>query len=146
MPDNTPIIRTHRILLGKKATQKQCQFYKNFPTFRGMSDQSLDPEILEAVLMASLTFGTAKDRVYFFAPLAHEKWVLEQINGVINIVFDRCRTWTNGGGIAKRFGVLFKKLVIMGRLLQIEKEPQRWVSFGFSKEDPVPEWVVPRLL
>jgi len=149
---STPTISTsqnverHRTLLGKEPTGIQVRLYENFPTFRGFSDKTLNPEVLEAVIVLGLTFGTAQDRVFVLAPVAHEDWVLEEFNKVTDLVFNECKKHPHRARVAKAYGTLFKKMAIMGRLLQFKEEPVRWVSFGFSAEDPIPEWMPQRLL
>lgn len=140
-----PLYKKHEFLLGKKATAKQASFYNKFPEFRGLSDRSLDPEILEAVLISALMFGTVRDRVCILAPLAHENWVLEQFNKTADIVFEICKKQQDKVAVAKSYSLLFKKIVILGKILQIP-EPSHWVSFGFAVSDPIPPWVEFRLL
>jgi hypothetical protein len=143
---STPTTRHHCTILGKDPSEKQTLFYANFPTFRGFSDQTLDPEILEAIIITALTFGAAQDRVFLLAPVAHEDWVLEEFNKVTDLIFNKLKKSPDQVKMATFYGVLFKKIAIMGRLLQFKGEPARWVSFGFSAEDPIPEWMSPKLL
>lgn len=142
----TPNTKRHETLLGKEATKRQRHFYEKFPEFRGISDSSLDPEILEAVLISALTFGAAQDRIYFFAPLAHEEWVLKQFNQIADVIFERCKKWSKPVDKAKGIAMLFKKIVIIGKLPQIPSEPKCWVSFGFTTQDFIPEWMEPKLM
>jgi hypothetical protein len=143
--DPTPLSKKHQTLLGKKPTKKQLLFYKRFPEFRGISDKSLDPEILEALFVAALTSGKGRDRAYILAPVAHEAWVMEQFNKTADIMFAGCKKWPNPVKIAKGYGQMLKKIMIVGRLLQIPEEPPYWVSFGFTLNDPIPDWVKDRL-
>jgi hypothetical protein len=143
---NSTNAASHRILLGKDPTETQIRLYENFPAFRGFSDKTLNPEVLEATIVLGLTFGLARDRVFVLAPVAHEDWVLAEFNKVTDLVFNECKKNPNRVRIAEGYGRLFKKLAIMGRLLQFKEEPVRWVSFGFSAEDPIPEWMPQRLL
>jgi hypothetical protein len=131
--------------LNTNPSKKQCSFYAKFPQFRGISDSSLDPEIIEAVLIAALTFGMIKDRVFFFSPVAHETWILDQFRQVIETMFAESKRWPNREAIVKGYGLMFKRIIVTGRLLQILKEPEYWVSFGFTLEDIIPEWMEPRL-
>jgi len=143
---SSPNSERHRTLLGKEPTETQVQLYSRFPEFRGFSDQTLDPEILEAIVILGLTFGTVQERVFVLAPVVHENWVLAEFNKVTDLVFNEVKKHPNRAGVAKAYGMMFKKLALMGRLLQFKEEPARWVSFGFSAEDPIPDWMPPRLL
>lgn len=142
----TPTKEKHKTLLGKDPTPTQLCLYANFPEFRGFSDRTLDPEKLEAVLVLGLTFGTVRDRVFVLAPVAHENWVMEQFNAVCDRVFEVCKREKNRLHISKVYGLMFQKLVVMGRLLQLEHEPSHWVSFGFAVDEELPAWMGSHLL
>jgi hypothetical protein len=143
---STPIHQKHLTLLDKKATKKQTYFYSRFPEYRGISDRSLDAEILEAVLIAALTFGTFDDRVCVFAPIVHESWVLDQFNQIVGIIFKSCYKASDKNKVAKGYVRMFKKILLAGKFLQLPEEPPHWVSFGFAVDDPIPEWMQKRLL
>jgi len=146
MPVNTPLRVKHRTLLDKEATEKQQEFYNKFPSFRGVSNQSLDSELLEAVIVAALTFGTVNDRVFVFAPPANEAWMLDQFSKIADVVFAGCMKWPDRAYVARGYGLMFNKVSIIGRPM-FEKEPERWLAFGCTKDDLLlPEWVAPRLL
>ena len=142
-PTTTPTSAKHRILLGKEETEKQSQLYVQYPQLRGFSDDSLNAEVLEAIVVLALTAG--KDRVLLLAPPAHSEWVLQEFEKVTDVIFSVCKTHPNPGRIAQGYGKLFEKVAIAGRVLQMD-EPGHWVSFGFKKADPVPEWLSSRLL
>jgi len=146
MATNTPIRKRHQILLSREATPKQLSFYEKFPKFRGVSDQTLDSELLEAVLISALTFGTVQDHVYFFAPRGHEDWVVEQFNKVADVIFEECKKWPDPTKIAKQCGLLFNKIKLVGKPPQVPEEPSHWVSFGFTTELFIPEWMGTRLI
>ena len=140
----TPVVQ-HQLVLGKDPTASQVTFYEKTPGFRGLSDRSLDFEQLEATLILGLFSGTINDRVLMFAPVAHEAWVLEGFNTVISTIFEQCKKSEKAMARAKGYQTLFSKIALTGRLLQLETEPPHWVSFGFSKEDPLPEWMPVKL-
>jgi hypothetical protein len=142
----TPTNEKHKTLLGKDPTPTQCRLYANFPEFRGFSDRALDPEKLEAVLVLGLTFGTVRDRVLVLAPVVHEDWVMAQFNSVCDRVFEVCKREKHRAHIAKVYGLMFQKLVVMGRLLQLVDEPSHWLSFGFSVDEELPAWMGSHLL
>ena len=142
----TPFAIRHSLLLGKEPTATQMRLYSQFPEFRGFSDRTLDTEKLEAIVVLGLTFGPVPHRVHLLAPVAHEDWVIDAINKVTDQVFEACKKQKNPVAFARGCGEMFKKLALMGRLLQIPAEPERWVSFGFAVEDPLPPWMPRRLL
>lgn len=142
----TPLSLKHQVLLGKEATPRQQDFYAKFPDFRGMSSNVLDPEIVEAVIVAAMLFGTVRDRVYIYTAAMNESWLLEQYNEIANKVFVLARKEPDPVRAAKGFGQLFQKVAIMTHVLQVPEEPGFWVSFGYRREDPLPHWVQARLL
>ena len=142
----TPLSERHAILLGKDPTSVQQQLYSRYPEVRGFSDHALDPERLEAAVVAALTTGKANERVLLLAPVSHEVWVLDGINDVAARMFERCKMQRDPAAFARGLGTLFQKLLVAGRLLQLPAEPPYWVSFGFSIEDPLPEWMTGRLI
>lgn len=148
MPESTttPFLTRHSLLLGKEPTDTQLKLYAKFPEFRGFSDRALDSEKLEALVVIGLTFGIVNQRVFLFAPVAHETWVIDEINRITDQVFEACRKQRNPVVFARACGELFKKIVILGRLLQLHEEPERWISFGFVADDVLPAWMPKRLL
>lgn len=142
----TPAAQRHRAILGKDPSAIQLQLYEKFPDFLGFSDRELNAERLEAIVLLALTSGSKDDRVILFAPIAHEVWVLENFNAVADSIFSHCKTLPNRVAIAQAYKKLFEKIALTGRLLQVQKEPTHWLSFGFASDDPVPEWMGRRLL
>jgi hypothetical protein len=142
----TPLAAKHRTLLGKEPTAIQEQLYTRFPEFRGFSDRDLDSDKLEAVIVLGLLYGTVTEKVFVLAPVAHERWVLDHFNAVCDRVFEGCKKEKNRAHIAKVYGLMFKKLMLTGRLLQFQDEPTHWVSFGFAVGDVLPDWMGSRLL
>ncbi len=136
----------HRVILGKEPTPTQLELYTRYPAYRGFSDRTLNAEKLEAVILLALVSGGINERVLCCAPVAHENWVVAQFNEVATTAFNHCKTLPNKLVIANAYAKLFSKVAIIGRLLQITDEPSHWVSFGFSKDDPLPEWMPKRLI
>lgn len=133
-------------MLGKEATPKQCRLYSKFPKFRGFSNKSLDPEILEAILVSALLFGSYNERVIVLAPPNRESWLFEQLDQMTRTIFKGCKKDPDPIRSAKGYAALFKKISVFGRPLQFRKEPSYWLSFGFAISDPVPSWMSQRLL
>lgn len=142
----TPLADKHRVLLSKEPTLQQVKLYSNFPEYRGFSDNSLNVECLEACLLAAMLFGTPQDQVVFLAPASQEDWVFQQFNGVADVLFLECQKSPNRVWLAQSIAKLFKKVTLAKNPVQLAQEPNRWVSFGFSSEDPLPAWVGSRLL
>lgn len=145
-PSPTPTSGKHYALLGKEPTEAQVRLYENFPEYRGISDRSLDPEVMEAIVVQALVTGTVKDRVFIYAPPAHEAWVMQQFDSIASVIFEIVKTTPFPKKYAMAYGMMFQKIAFMGRVLQVPSEPAHWLSFGFVKSDPVPDWLKDRLL
>ena len=143
---STPIgAQRHKTLLGTEPTAKQLQLYEVYPTYRGLSDPSLNSDVLEAVLISALTSGSVQDRVLVFAPPKHETWVIDGFNRTADALFERCKDERNAVRVAKGFQLLLNKLLLTGRVHQLKAEPEHWAAFGFSVDDAIPEWLASKL-
>jgi cellulose biosynthesis protein BcsQ len=107
----------------------------------------LDPQIAESVLVLALCSGFANDKVLVLAPIKHEKWLLDQFDKMVTSVFEVCKKYPEQTAkMVRGYSQLFKKVTLTGRLLQLQREPQYWVAFGFSGDDVLPDWMPRRLL
>lgn len=137
----------HKTVLGSEPTAEQSRLYSSYPKYKGIADRTLDPKVAEAVLILALRSGFAQDKVLVLAPIQHETWLLQQFDLIVTTALEDCKRYpsrirqTTAG-----YTQLFKKVTLMGRLLQLHREPQYWVSFGFTSDDPLPEWMPQRLL
>jgi hypothetical protein len=142
--------KNHSTLFGTEPSVSQKTLYDGFPTTRGYDDASLDAERFTAVVVLTIAQALQGDRVLLLAPLSQEKWVVEQYNAVADRIFTRCKTLTGPKesrvALARNYGAMFKRIYIFGRLLQLAEPPKAWASFGFSKADPIPEWVKESLM
>jgi len=136
----------HVVIFGSTPTEKQALLYSKYPEFRGFSDQSLDTEVFDAAMLLTIISGSPHDRVLLFAPSRHESWVLDRFNTLIALVFENCRKHPKRLEHSRFYTQLFQKIGIMGRLLQLHTEPEHWISFGFSVDERLPEWMPKRLL
>jgi len=137
----------HQIVLGTEPTAEQLRLYNQFPDFRGISDRAQEPKVAEAVLLLALRSGTAADRVLVLAPLAQEEWLLKQCETMAIGCFEGCKKYPSRvEELVYGYKQLFKKLMMTGRLLQLQEEPEHWVSFGFTVDDILPSWMTNRLL
>ncbi len=144
------VSKFHEHLLAADPTEEQQRLYDVFPSRVGFDDGALNEERFEAIVVGTLFLARTAGKVILCAPPQHEKWVLACYNLVADRIFATCRkmqgTSESRIRVAKIYGDLFKKAFVLGRLLQLEEEPQAWTIFGFSKSDPLPNWVIPKLL
>jgi hypothetical protein len=146
-------MKLHRVILGREPTPIQQRLYDEFPHAVGYSDRSLNPERFQAVTVLTLVRaieakrGPEPHRVLMFIPPAHEAWVLEQFHTFTKDVFAYCKTLSgNRVALAKMWGGHFHQIVIAKRVLQFSEPPPYWMTFGFDREDLVPDWVRSRLV
>lgn len=138
----------HRIVLDTQPTLEQLKLYESWPKFKGISDRSQNVSIAEAVITLALSCGGSTTDVVMLAPQAVEEWMLQQIETVAVRCFEACPKRYPGRAreMINGFTVLFRKVKMTGRLLQMSAEPAHWVSFGFSADDTLPPWMQGRLL
>jgi hypothetical protein len=150
--DITPesLKKFHYRLFGVNPTEDQSSLYSACPSMRGYDDSALNPERFRAVVALAMAHTRNNPRVLLLAPIPHEKWVLEQFNETADVLFALCKKIEGPSetriNVAKVYGEMSRRIFIFGRLLQLPSDTQSWVSFGFGKEDPIPEWVKPHLL
>jgi hypothetical protein len=148
--------RLHRGLLGSVAVEMHDGLYRAFPAARGYSSRLPDDILFEAVLILALfqarRVNKEKDRpkVYFLVPAPMESWVTSQLKGDVRRIFKHLKS----GGVrpeahvnaVKEVGALFHQIMLGSQAFALPSEPERWVAFGFSKLDPIPDWMRPKLL
>lgn len=140
----------HANIIGDSPTEDQKALYSVFPQSRGYSDSDLNAGRFEACALIALSEAANSDKVLIFAPVAHEKWVIDCHNDLADRIFTRCRSL--GGdkasrvGLARAYKMLYQRVFITGKLLQMVDPPSHWVSFGFQASDPLPGWMSGRLL
>jgi hypothetical protein len=116
----------------------------------GFSAKSFDTDQFLAVSILTLQ-KTMRDSIYrparvimLVAP-THDKWALDQFDAIAGRCFTTLRTasGTTKGRIqfVKLIGECFNKILVGSRLLQLPDVPAAWTSFGFSKSDPIPDWM-----
>jgi hypothetical protein len=143
--------RLHGSLLGTPPGDMHERLYRAFPTVRGFSSRVTDDHLFEGVLiLALLQAGKLEGeshvhKVYFFTPERSEKWVVEEFRSAAKRIFDRLKTGKSVSAI-KHVGALFHQVMLGSQILALPAEPERWVAFGFSKFDGVPEWLGEKLL
>lgn len=102
-----------------------------------------------ALLSAMPSDGpTTKNRVrtsYLFHPKGLREWVVESIRNEATTVFGNLRE-RDMVHARDQLILLFEKVFTGYQILQMGEEPDRWVSIGFKREDPIPTWMKDRLL
>lgn len=147
MLESISTVQWHKTVLGTEPTAEQSRLYSSYPKYRGIADRTLDPKVAEAVLILALRSGFAQDKVLVLAPIQHEAWMLQQFDLIVTTAFEGCKSYpTRVKQMVAGYTQLFKKVALTGRLLQLQREPQYWVSFGFVQEDLLPAWMPQRLL
>ena len=143
----------HGTLLGEEPADLHKKLYESGKF--GFSDKTLDPERFLAVAMVTLHKTTRVSmhkpaRVVLLVPPLKDKWAIEQLDVISERMFRHMKkmpgTSMARGNAAKMVGGWFKVLFVMSRLLQLPEQPDAWTSFGFSKEDPIPDWMREGLL
>lgn len=142
MPE-IPISEWHRVLLSSAPTPRQQALYQQYPTFCGYNCADQDPELLDAITLLALRAGSIENKPLILAPIAMESWVLQGIEALAVRIFQRCKSSPK---LVKGYSLLFNKLLLTSRVLQLKGEPQHWVSLGFTASHPLPEWMAPKLL
>lgn len=138
-----PVHEWHRVLLSTPPTPRQQALYQQFPVFRGYNCADQHSELLEAVTILALRSGSIDNKPLILAPIAMEGWVLAGIEEIAMRIFHRCKSSPK---LVKGYSLLFNKLLLTSRVLQLKGEPQHWVSLGFTTSDPLPEWMASKLL
>ncbi len=105
-----------------------------------------DPERFLATLVLAFHMTTFPEqgKVIFVVTRATEKWAIDQIKGTARYIY-KSRKRASEASINAIDGAL-RRIDIGSRALQIEKEPERWVSYGYTDKDIQPPWMRGRLL
>jgi hypothetical protein len=145
--------RLHVTLLGGSSVHEaHARLYRAFPSSLGFASKQTDGVLFQAVLILALSqagkAGGEKDlhKVYFLTPqnLA-DGWVLEEFKSSAKRIFDRLKTGRSVEAV-KHVGQLFHQVMVGSQIFSLPKEPERWVAFGFSRADPIPDWMREKLL
>ena len=134
-------------------TQRMLKLYEGFESgARGFSNQAPRPELFLATLVVAIRQVCLPDetkpkvpkfsRVIFATARPVNSWVLEQIEHIARYVFRQRRGDAAGVHYLRE---TFHRLVMGSRILQLPK-PERWAAFGYSNDDPLPEWAKGHLI
>lgn len=152
LPDPDKIRSLHRHYFDEDPTELQVRLYNEYPRARGFSHGALDQERFRAVLNLALVLAIPPDgdlsntqTTYVFFPKPHERWVVAEIRESAERIFSRLREERRVDA-AKFTGECFKALRLGHLVLQLPGAPERWVAFGFTKEDPIPTWMMEHLI
>jgi hypothetical protein len=142
----------HSLFMGNEPTPAQARFYAS--KMRGFSDKAFNKERLAAVVVMALVMTTRKSiedptRVILAIPSSHDPWAVEEMNKLSKGMFDHIRksdmTPENRITNAKNLGRLFKSFYLCNHILQYTEKPDCWMAFGFTKDEPIPDWMKERL-
>lgn len=144
--------RLHTALLGNDIQEVTRRLYEEHPSFLGYSSKETHPGMFEAVLILSL-FQAGKSpgdknvhKVYFLAPAPlTDGWVLGEFKAAAKRIFGRLKTGSSVAAV-QHVGALFHQVLLGSQVFALPQEPDRWVAFGFSRSDPIPEWMSAKLL
>jgi hypothetical protein len=139
----------HRTLLNREPDPSHVRLYDSGK--KGFADKSFDQNRFLAVAMITLQKTMRKSmsmpsRVMLLIAPTHEKWVREEFDLISAAVFKRLKTYPASTPakrlvFARNVGECFKIVGYHTRLLQLPDQPESWTSFGFSKEDYIPDWM-----
>jgi hypothetical protein len=136
----------HELLFASSPQGTHDQLYKAFPTSRGYSSRQRDEAMFEAVLALALHQATATatdknlHKVYCFVPTTTRAWFVEHLRGSTKTIFSHLHDLKKVS-IVELMGKLFYQLLLGEQPRLVPNEPDQWVSFGFLKSDPIPEWM-----
>lgn len=137
----------HQYLFHSEPSADQVCLYDQWPTFRGFSDRAKSDSRSDSVITLGLLTGELEDKVLLLAPSALHGWLLGRIERTAYLAMEHGKT--EPGDVRARmsgFVKLFGRFLLNGRVLQMETEPANWVSYGFNRDDAVPEWLRRALL
>lgn len=138
--------KSHRAFLNAEPSTRQVQVYGAFPTQRGIVGSVGDAEAFDAVMIMALvqTFSMKVQpdpfRVFMFVPAHAERWVAGELNRFAETVFGMLKS-RKAATQAKAMGRAFHAIHSGCRVFQFETAPERWVAFGFTDTDPMPDWL-----
>lgn len=146
-------VGVHGTFLGQSVTDQQKALYES-ESGRGFSSKERDPAMTDATLIMALALAKKDgvmvfDSVYIFAPSNMHQWVFERIHNLAVTLTSRVK----GADAEKRkrsLGIARQWLEVLKvgapKLADLQSEPERWVSVGYTKEDALPEWFKGALL
>lgn len=141
------------MLMGTAPTAAQDAFYNSGKM--GFSDKALDKDRFLPVAMLTLQKTMRKSlmtptRVVLLTPPSHFKWVQDAFDDISVVAFKTLKKFPGSSDgrakLSRAVGNCFKIVFYNSRLLQLPEVPDAWTSFGFSKEDPIPDWMRDGLL
>lgn len=137
----------HQIFLGSEVTEQQEALYES--SKRGLSCRDPDAEVVDATLVVALALAKPEkdveySKVFIYAPASLHRSILSRIHGMAVNLTPQLRGCSD---IEKRkrscaLARNWLEALMLGapKLGSLEVEPDRWVSIGYVKEDPLPEW------
>ena len=137
MDSDQVIFKFHWALLGEKPSLEHRQLYTAFcgEKKRGFSGEPTEDSFLATVILA--LWQTRQGLVTVVLPKPLERPSLVRLGTVARPMF---RRFKGQELTANTLRESFHKLRMTSAVLHIP-EPDRWVSIGFSPDDPIPQWL-----
>lgn len=144
-------LETHTNFFGAKypAVDTQKEFYAN-QIARGFSSKDRDTEKTDAAIIRALSFAydpttRSYNPSYLFFPADQRPWVIERIHTIAKLIHSRMEPVlkTERGKMAISHVRKWLETLSLGPIgaWKGEKPPERWASFGYTKDDKVPDWL-----
>jgi len=132
----------HTTLLGKCATDDQSRLYVSDKAC-GFLSKGTNDEVLATVVLAIMK---ARGKLVFIVPEFRQKRITKQIEDAVRLILSKL----NGECPKTAWEVQYrlKKSILIGHRTEFEREPERWVACGFSKDEMglMPPWLQNRLV
>lgn len=147
-------VGVHGTFLGRSVTDQQKALYES-TSGRGFSSKERDPSLTDATLIMALALAkvegtTVFSPVYIFAPSNMHQWVFERIHHLALNLTARVKGSMDLEKKKRSLGIARQWLEVLKvgapKLADLQSEPERWVSVGYTKEDALPEWFKGALL
>lgn len=140
--------RIHLAFLGENPGPTHTRLYTEFPVARGFSSNVADEARFEATFVAGLAQvfedGGGLQPCFLLLPASQTVWGTAQMTQIVRRMLSRWKHESDPAIRARavhRLAEGIKHMMVGSRVLQLDNPPSRWVAFGFTVNDPVPEWL-----
>jgi hypothetical protein len=144
------LIEFHKNWLGKDPNHTPKEFQISPPQMRlyesqgrGFSSKEKEFVLFVGILILALSqIKPNKGQVILITPDSHLHWVTAQMSTIARYMIRTRKKSAEGVALVR---TILSQILLNTRPMQIS-EPTSWVSFGLSREDPLPEWLSNRLI
>jgi len=138
-------VRLHKAILFKtEPTPVQIQLYET--DAHGYATRTPTEEQLDATICVSISSVTKGDTpLYFFVAPALHASVLFRFKAIAQRLLGEVQSEKNNSEAARIIQQWLSR-VMLGAYVGAEVPVPRWVAYGLSKDDPIPEWMKEGLL